>query len=180
MTGLVIAFFAVSITLASFALVVVVINVILLLIIRVPYVNTPPAYLKKIIAELEIKTGAVVYDLGCGSGDFLRLALRFEPKSCIGIELSPWAYFIATLKNWRYRKIIIKLKDFFKEDLRAADLVYVYLVPGLLQKVADKLRKELKTGAQVIAVGSALPGWTAQKTIILIEKLNYNAYLYQV
>jgi len=176
---MIIAFFAISITLASFALVVVVINVLLLLIIRVPYVNTPPAYLKKIIAELEIKTGALVYDLGCGSGDFLRLAKKFQPVRSIGLEISPWAYFIATLKSWRHQEITIKLKNFFQEDLTAADLVYVYLLPRLMEKVTQKLEQELKPGAQVVTVGSPLTGWTAKKKIVLEEKVNYNAYLYQ-
>jgi len=168
------------IILASLALAIVIINLVLLLIIRVPYVNTPRHYLKKAIANLQIAPRAVIYDLGCGSGDFLRLAQKFNPDRCIGLEISPWAYFIATLKNWRYKKIIIKLKDFFKEDLRAADLVYIYLLPRLMEEVSAKLKKELKSGTQVIAIGSVLPGWEIKKKIVLDEKLNYNAYLYRV
>lgn len=168
------------IILASFALAIAIINLLLLLLIRVPYVNTPPEYLDKIIANIKISKGATIYDLGCGSGDFLRLVERFEPAKRIGLEISPWAYFVATIKNWRLKRTVIKLKDFFKEDVSAADFVYVYLLPRLMDKISEKLKQELKTGTQVVTVGSALPGWEIKQKIILNEKLNYNAHLYQV
>ncbi len=180
MVYLVLIIGSILIILVSIALAVVIINLLLLLLIRVPYVNTPPSYLKKIIAGIEISRGAIIYDLGCGSGDFLRLAERFEPFRCIGLEISPWAYFIAILKNWRSKKIMIKLKDFFKEDLSDADFVYVYLLPRLMNRLAEKLKKELKPRAQIVTVGSALPGWEVKKKIILDKKVNYNAYLYQI
>jgi hypothetical protein len=49
-----------------------------------------------------------------------------------------------------------------------------------MDKLAEKLKQELKTGAQVVTVGSALPGWKVKQKIILDEKLNYSAYLYQL
>jgi len=178
MVYLVLIIGSILIILASIALAVVIINLLLLLLIRVPYVNTPPSYLKKIISDIEINKGAAIYDLGCGSGDFLRLTDKFEPAICIGLEISPWAYLIATLKNWRFKKVTIKLKDFFKEDLNGADFVYVYLLPRLMHKLAEKLKQELKSGAQILTIGSPLPDWEVKKKIVLDEKINYYAYLY--
>lgn len=170
------AFFLVAV---SIALVIVIFNLISLLLIRVPYVNTPANYLAKIISQLEVRPGAVIYDLGCGSGDFLRLAQKLQPSRCIGLEISPWAYFVASLKNWRYQKINIKLKDFIKEDVGSADLVYIYLLPRLMERISVKLKQELKAGAIIVTVGSPLPGWSEESKVILEQNKNYSAFIYR-
>ena len=168
------------IAILSLALAVAIFNIVALLIIRVPFVNTAPQYLRLIMKEIEIKPGDIVYDLGCGSGDFLRLATAAGAAKGIGWEISPWAFLVAVLKNWNNSRISFRFEDFFKADLSKANLVYVYLLPKMLEKVSIKLERELKPSARVITVGAALPGRKEQKKILLNEKHEYYAYYYKI
>ena len=42
-------------------------------------------------------------------------------------------------------------KDFFKQSIKEADVVFVYLVPKALDKLLPKFKKELKKGTRIIS-----------------------------
>lgn len=175
-------FFVVSAIIFTFiflAMAFIIIGIISTLIIRIPYVNTPRDYIKKITPELEIAKDSVVYDLGCGNGDFLLEALKFNPKKCIGYEISPVA-FICAMYNTFFKggsKIYIRFENFFKADISKADIIYLYLIPRAIIPLQEKFKKELKSGARFVCVGSNMPDFKPYKEIVL--KGDYRAYLYQ-
>ncbi|MFA6422793.1 MAG: class I SAM-dependent methyltransferase [Candidatus Buchananbacteria bacterium] len=156
-----------------------IISIISLVFIRVPYVNTPLSYIKKITPELGISSESVVYDLGCGNGDFLLEALKFNPKKCVGFEIAPIAYASAILNTFLKDKgkISLRLENFLKADLSVPDILYIYLIPRAIAPLESKLKCELRPGAKFVCVGSHMPNWTPIKEIIL--KDNYKAYIYQ-
>jgi len=49
--------------------------------------------------------------------------------------------------------------DLFAADISKATVVTLYLLPGIMGRVEDKLRKELKPGARVLSHDYALPSW---------------------
>lgn len=149
---------------------------------KVPPIQTDKKYFSKIFDRLPITAQTVIYDLGCGGGNFLMAASKLGAKKCVGYELSFWPYLSAKIKAWfsGKSKIDILYVDFFKADLRQADLVYVYLVPPLLERVAKKLAQELKLGAIAAVKGRPLPGSrTYDEKIVLDEKRNYCVYIYK-
>ncbi len=111
----------------------------------------------------------VVVDLGSGCGELTRCMARALPKAqIIGIEKSRNAYRQSVffqrlfgLKNLSYENI-----SFFPYDCSAADAVVMYLGDELTQQAGEKLWKELKPGAIVIANESPLLGaWPAPEVI---------------
>jgi superfamily II DNA helicase RecQ len=52
----------------------------------------------------------------------------------------------------------IVFKDFFRQDLRGADIVYLFLTPTAMPKVEKKLKAELKKGSRVISYTFSIPG----------------------
>lgn len=56
-----------------------VVSIISLLVIRVPYVNTPRGYMLKVLEALNIRPGEIVYDLGCGNVAFWSKQPRKAP-----------------------------------------------------------------------------------------------------
>lgn len=160
----------------------VIINVLYILFVtKVPPVQTKRRYFHQIFSQYRINSETIVYDLGCGGGNFLMAAVKFEPKKCIGYELSLLPYLEARIKAWLWGRSRVKVlcKDFFKADIRDADLVFVYLIPRLLGRVAQKLRHEMKTGAVAIIKGAPLPEMKYVNKIALDEKRNYYAYIYK-
>jgi hypothetical protein len=57
------------------------------------------------------------------------------------------------------KEIEIRYANFWQADLRRADVVFCYLFPDLMQKVAAKLTAELREGSRVVSCNFPLPGW---------------------
>ncbi len=49
--------------------------------------------------------------------------------------------------------------DFWKTCLGEADVVFCYLFPDVMNRVAQKLETELRPGARVVSCNFPLPGW---------------------
>ena len=94
---------------------------------RVPFVRTPKKVIQKILEEIDIKSSHVVYDLGCGDAKFLIAVEKATGAKTIGFELSPWAYLLAKLNIFfKKSKTKVYYKNFYKENLSKADLVFCF------------------------------------------------------
>jgi len=126
-------------------------------IIGVPFVPTKKDVALKMIKLAEIKPGTKIIDLGSGAGRLLFLAEKLG-ATAVGYELNPfltlWTKFVAKLKN---KKIKIYTRSIYDADLSDADVVFTYLMPGPMKKLADKLYSELKPGAKIITNSFSIP-----------------------
>lgn len=108
----------------------------------------------------DIKAGEKVYDLGCGDG---RLVIAAAKKGAqgIGLEVSILPFIAAYLRNiFSGSRAKIKFRDFWLVDLKEADVVYFFLIPRIYEQLKNKLEKELKPGARVVAYVWPISGWT--------------------
>ena len=107
----------------------------------------------------EIKSGQKVYDLGCGDGRLVIAAAKNGARA-IGLEVSILPFIGGYLRKiFSGSKAQIKFRDFWLVDLRDADVVYFFLIPRIYQQLKNKLEKELKPGARVIAYVWPIEGW---------------------
>ncbi len=126
-----------------------------LIVTRAPFISMPAAVLPYIVDALELKSGSVVYDLGCGEGRVLIAGWkRFPQASYIGLDKATLPIMLGW---WRMRglpkeaKIKLRKKNFFNQDLRDATHVFTYLFPGLMDRLLPKLKKELKPGTRLVS-----------------------------
>ena len=118
---------------------------------KAPFVRVPKNVLPKIIELLDIKDNSVVYDLGCGDSRVLTECYKYNSKAkYFGIEKAAIPYLLAKIKT---RKTGVKILrgDFFKKDLSRATRIFLYLLPGTMDKLLPKLEKELKNDALVVS-----------------------------
>lgn len=116
-------------------------------------------------------------DLGGGNGG---LALRVEGKVkyVYAIEYSPFYYLVAFFRTFFNQHISIIYGDMFRTPLPAADIIYCYLLPGLLERL-----KPLLVGRKAIlaAYCFAVPGWTPSGVITTTANLpGRHLYLYDL
>ena len=114
----------------------------------------------------EIKPGQKFYDLGCGDGKLV-FAAAGAGAEAVGFEISLLPYLIALSKSFYVKNTKIRFKDFWKADLRDADIVYIFLTPKVNPKAKLKLEKELKKGSRVIAYTWPVDGWNPIKTDLM-------------
>lgn len=101
-----------------------------------------------------ISSRDIVYELGSGEAVFLITIAKKIGAKCVGIEIEPVRNFLAkisVLLNGVSKKVTLNRGSFYDYKLNSATVVYVYLVPRVLEKLKPKLFKELKKGTRIVS-----------------------------
>lgn len=125
-----------------------------------PFVPVPAEFLPKIIETLEIKENSIVYDLGCGDGRVLFASHWRQPKAnYIGFEKSFAIFLCGWIRSVKLKnrdKVKIFRKDIFQGDISDATHVFTYLMPRMMERLAPKLKRELKPGTRLVSCSFSL------------------------
>ncbi|MDP2860047.1 MAG: class I SAM-dependent methyltransferase [Bacillota bacterium] len=133
---------------------------------------------RKMLKMAELKPGETLIDLGAGDGRVILTAAREFGAKAIGVEIDPVRLQICKTRASALgldSLVTVSWGNFFEMDMSAADVVSFYLSQAAADKLADKLRKELKPGARVVSNRRPMPGWDAEK----VDRLD-RLYVYRV
>lgn len=120
---------------------------------------------KTALDNLPMGEGQYLVDVGCGDGRVIREAAKRYGVRCRGYEINPLLFPIAWLLSLGRRGVTVRCRNFWNEDMGEADVVFCYLFPDVMPRLAKKLEKELRPGARVVSCNFPLPGWRPVKTI---------------
>lgn len=127
-----------------------------------PPVSTKRARIRRALELANPQAGETLYDLGCGHGQVLIVAAKEFGLSAVGIEAGPVqcaVSWVNAVRNGVRSQVRIEAGDFYKSNVREADIVFAYLSSDHANRLQEKLKKELKPGARVVTVSFDLPGW---------------------
>ncbi len=145
-----------------------------------PYVPTRKKELDKILKNAELKPRQIFVELGCGDGRVSRRAATLYKVKALGVDVNPiliwYAKFLTKIKFVANTEFA--LKNIFDTDLSKADIVYLFLMPKLIQSILPKLAKELKNKAVVISHGFKIVGWE-DKLFKKIDGKPFSTYYYR-
>ena len=118
------------------------------------YVPTPHEIVDRMLDVAKVRTGDVVYDLGCGDGRMVIAAAKKYGTRGVGVDLDP-----ARIREARANAkqagvaglVTFKVADMFETDIREATVVMLYLLPELNRRLKPKLFAELRPGARVVS-----------------------------
>src|SRR3990172_688755 len=119
-----------------------------------PYVPTPQVVVDQMLFMAGIKSSDFVIDLGSGDGVIVLTAARLFKASGMGVDIDPE---LVKLSNDSARKFGVAdrarflQQDVFKADLSKASVVTLYLLPGMMLALRDKIFNELKPGARIVS-----------------------------
>lgn len=150
------------------------------LIMGAPYVSTDKKLVEKMVELAEIKPGEKIYDIGCGDGRIVFEACR---KGAIGtgIDVNLTLVWLARIKNLFF-KLPAKFyaRDLKKYDWSEADVVFCYLLPGLVEYLIPRFKK-LKPGTRIVSHGFSIHGWEPSTHFVANkEKQLGNIFVYRV
>lgn len=134
----------------------------------VPYVPTPHEVVKTMLKIANVGKDDVVYDLGCGDGRIVIAAVKdFGAKSGVGVDIEPElirkARHQARRQEITHKAVFIE-GDLFKQDLREATVVTLYLYPSVNLRLLPKLLEELKPGTRIVSHDFDMGAWKPEKT----------------
>lgn len=136
-----------------------------------PYIPTKMGAIKKILKLAGVKKSKKFCELGSGDGRVVIAASELGANS-VGIEQS----FLRILYS-RYKAKKIKNAKFihgniFSKTYSDADIVYIYLLLKGVNRLEDKLKKELKKGSIVITQTYHFQNWKPFKKIDLSKEID--------
>lgn len=149
---------------------------------RVPFVRTPGRVIDKIIKTAGINAKDIVYDLGCGDAKVMVEVAKRTGAKVVGFEISPWAFFLGRLRiRFTKSKTKILYKNFYKENLAPADVIFCFLIDSVMEKVGKQLETQLRPGTTVISFAFHIPQWQPSKIIEPFpeKKKSSKIYIYQ-
>ena len=132
-----------------------------------PYVPTPINVVRRMLNLAGVGPNDVVYDLGCGDGRILFMAVEeFGVKRAVGYDLNPDLY--EPLKDKIVNRglegrIDVVNVNFFDVDISPASVVTMYLTTSGNTKLRPKLEKELRNGSRVVSHDFPVHEWVTVK-----------------
>jgi predicted RNA methylase len=156
------------------------------MIYSVPYVPSPYEVVRAMLRLAEAGPEDIVYDLGCGDGRILIIAVKeFNVKKAVGIEKDPERYKIAienVKENGVEDRVVVINDDFFNVDISEATIVTLFLLTSVNEALKPKFEKELREGTRIVSHEFRIPGWKEKKSITIRDErgITHNIYLYVI
>lgn len=127
-----------------------------------PYVGTPKAIVRRMIKLADGKPGDTILDLGSGSGAILIVAAKEFGMKAIGYEINPFLRLVTRIRARLYGvtdRVEVRRGNIFFVDLPAVDVVTLFLLPAMVERLKPKLLAELDGQTRIIARDFHLQGW---------------------
>ena len=127
-----------------------------------PPVPTKTDRIRNALLLVKLRPYETLYDLGAGDGRVLFIAAREFGARAVGIEVGPIQCALIWLRitaNGLANQIQIKWENFYKANLREADVVYIYATSTEITKLAPHLAAQMKQGARLVSISADFPEW---------------------
>lgn len=141
----------------------------------VPYVPTPPEVVEGMLDLAGLKAGERLIDLGSGDGRIPMAAVR-RGASALGVEIDSDLVARARARA-RFAglegRVQFARDDLFTVSLRDADVVTLYLLPDINERLKPKLLSEMKPGARVVSHAFDMGDWLPDERREIADKRVY-------
>ena len=145
----------------------------------VPYVPTPEAVVEGMLDMAKLTPGERLVDLGSGDGR-IAIAAAKRGAQAMGVEINPRlvsrARTNAKMAGQKDNARFVR-DDLFAVSLREADVVTLYLLPQINEKLRPKLLTEMKPGARVVSHAFDMGDWPPDEHQRIADK---NVYLWTI
>lgn len=130
---------------------------------EVPYVQTPPAVVDKMLELAGVRASDFIVDLGSGDGRIVIAAAKRNGARGFGVEIDATLIAEATRRAQSEgvgERVAFYQRDLFETDLRQATVVTMYLLPEYNLLLRPKLLAQLRPGARVVSHDWDMGDWT--------------------
>lgn len=127
-----------------------------------PSIPTRMNRIRKALQLANLQPGETVYDLGAGDGRVLLIAANEFNAKAVGVEVGPVQCLLIKLRalaSGHGDKIRVKWGNYFKAELKDADVVFIYATSKETIKLAGHLKTQMKLRARLVSISADFPEW---------------------
>ena len=131
----------------------------------VVWVPTPDEVVKAMLDMAQVTSKDYVVDLGSGDGKIAIAAARRGARAH-GIEYNPDMVALSKRNAERagLKNVTFVQGDIFESDFRDADVITLYLLPSLNEKLRPRLLAELKPGTRIVSHAFRMGDWEPEQS----------------
>src|SRR5690349_1928273 len=122
-----------------------------------PPVPSRPERIRKALKLANLQPNEIFYDLGAGDGRVLLIAAREFSARAVGLEIGPIQCALIWLRavaGGLGNKIEVRWENFYKANLKDADVVFVYATSKEIMKLGPHLEAQMKNGARLVSISA--------------------------
>lgn len=143
-----------------------------------PWLPTPHRAVEAALAAVGVRDGDLLVDLGAGDGRVLREAARRGARA-VGYELSPLLWLVAWVRTRQFGLRLrgsgsrsgqarVLLRDGFRADLSSATVLFAFLRPATMPRLAHALnRRPLAGSVRILTYAFPLPDRAPSRVLAL-------------
>jgi SAM-dependent methyltransferase len=146
-----------------------------------PFVATPQEVVDRMLQLADVKTGDVVYDLGCGDGRLVITAAKRYGARGVGVDIDPAriAESRANAKKEGVEALVeFRQQDALTVDVSPASVVTLYLLAAANLQLRPTLQKQLKPGSRVVSHEFSMGDWVPTRTETITDRRGTSRLLY--
>jgi hypothetical protein len=136
---------------------------------EVPYVQTPPLLVRRMLQMAEVTPRDLLWDLGSGDGRIVIAAARDFGARGVGYEIDP-----ALIRESRHlarragvaSKAIFLERDLFELAFKEPSVVTLYLLPEFNAKLKPLLLAQMRPGSRVVSHEWDMGDWQPDETLL--------------
>ena len=167
MSQIILIIFYILAGILSLTAIALIMSLIVLMILRVPFVRTPKRALAALVKSGLITEKDLVFDLGAGDGKFLHELVKVTHCHAEGFEISPFFWFLGEVRAAMSKRWKMHLQNFLHIDLSEPTVIFTFLAPAGLPTLNQKLKNEVRPETLIISYGFQLEGFNLQQVIDL-------------
>ena len=143
----------------------------------VPYEPTSYEIAEEMIRMADVQKNDLVYDLGCGDGRIVIMAVKEKGARGVGVDLDPQRI-KESVANAKKAGITDRVRfirqDLFKTDFKDATVMMLYLWPEVNLRLRPKLLADLKPGTRVVSHSHTMGDWEPDaKSVVSTHNLYF-------
>lgn len=136
----------------------------------VPYVPTPPEVVQRMLHLGGVKSGDVLYDLGCGDGRIVIQAVKIPGVRGVCVDIDP-ERIAESKRNAEAAGVMDRIRfvegDLFKVPFTDATVMTLYLMPDVNMRLRPRLLGELKPGTRIVSHAFDMGDWTPEERVVV-------------
>lgn len=138
----------------------------------VVYIPTPQSLVERMLEIAEVKPGELVMDLGCGDGRMVVTAANKFGARGVGVDIDPVRINEARENARRAGvadKVELRIGDLFEVDISKADVLAIYLLNEINERLRPKILATMKPGSRVVSHAFHMGDWKPDELRTFVE-----------